>query len=715
MLKIKRAFEAYLDALDVVTIILVRTYREGQSNKFTLHVNDKNFSLPIVKKEDHHAFVKYECRLPFYIKLDSVYDVEDEYGVFTDLQIGAVIRTKEFDRLYYYDGNDLGVTYTHTDTTFKVWAPTASSVKIKIRRPHHEYFEQISMFQGEKGVWTACVQGDLNGAQYTYLACVNLVWREAVDPYAKAVSMNGEYGVVVDLHASRLPALKRQRLEQTTDAIIYELHVRDFSIHPASGINHKGKYVAFTEKDTTDLKGLSTGIEYIKQLGVTHIELLPVNDFAGVDERSPDTAYNWGYNPLNFFAVEGSYATDPNDPYNRIYELKRAIRSIHEQGLFVILDVVYNHVFEREESSFEKLVPGYYFRYDQYGFPSNGTGVGNDIASERLMVRKFVLDCVKYWLNEYQVDGFRFDLMGILDIQTMNEVRKVCDEVDPTILLLGEGWDLNTPMHSSEKATIHNTAKMPRIAHFNDKFRDSIKGSTFNLHDKGFTLGSHNKKREAMLCIAGSVPTTNSDVRLFVSPAYSINYVESHDNHTLWDKLAKSNEHEDEAIRRRRHQLATSIVILSQGIPFIHAGQEFYRTKQGDANSYRSPDHINWLDWERRALQNADVDFIKGLIQLRKYHGAFRLSTATQIFNHMTFIDCSESVVAFHLQDVARFGPWKQIVVAFNNDSSSQYLQLPDSDWFVACDGKQVTLAQDMSVKGNEFEIPGISTIVLYK
>jgi pullulanase len=717
MLKVKRTFEAYLDEMNLITILMPKSHFQGIASMFTLenHHGEKQ-NLSIQRQIDLQQFIKYECRLDFPIEIGQRYIIFEEHGAFTDLQIGAVIRTMEFDNRYYYDGEDLGVTYDKQRTVFKLWAPTATEVKLKLWSEKNPEPQMLSMTRAEKGVWTISVAGDLEGYYYTYLVCVNLIWREAVDPYAVAVSINGEYGVVIDLNKTRFDKPCLPPLSSPTDAIIYEMHIRDFTIHPESGVKHKGKYLGISEQNTKGPNGTTTGLSYLKELGVTHVELLPFNDFAGVDERDPLKSYNWGYNPLHYNAPEGSYATDPADPYARIRELKQAIKTLQENGIRVIMDVVYNHVYIREESSFEKIVPGYYFRHDAHGMPSNGTGVGNDIASERKMVRKFIVDSVRFWLREYHVDGFRFDLMGILDVDTMNEIRKVADEIDSSILILGEGWDLNTPLPLEKKATIQNAVKMPRIAHFNDRFRDSLKGSTFNLYDRGFALGSCHYREDMKRAIAGSVCLGRDMKGLFSEPVQTINYVESHDNHTFWDKAAVCNAHESEEIRKKRQKLAASVTLLSQGIPFLHSGQEFYRTKQGIENSYNSPDSVNQLDWERKSEHEKDIRYIQGLITLRKYHGAFRLATAAEIRKHIKFFEnAPESVIAYQLCNVKDYGPWRDILVIHHNQEKNEVFSLPDTGiWHVVCDGERSGI-QSLYTVNNSIEISGIGTFVLFK
>ncbi|MFZ3589385.1 type I pullulanase [Bacillus sp. DJP31] len=707
----QREFEAYIDEMDLITILLPK-HRSWETLQAFLLIDHNGHSQPLhtILYEEHVHFYKYQCKTKNLLKIEWKAFVQVG-TIQTDLQVGAVIRTKEFDEHYAYYGDDLGATYSPYQTLFKVWAPSAKEVKLKLQKQGQKDVTQLQMHQKPKGIWELAVEGECEGSSFTYLVCVNGVWREAVDPYTKAVSINGKQGFVVNQDKLQ-PHTKvlLPKLGQPTDAIIYETHIRDFTIQPDSGVQHKGKYRGFTESTQ------STGIDYLVDLGITHIELLPVNDFGGINEENPLEKYNWGYNPLHFFAPEGSYCSNPKDPYNRIIELQNMIRDIHTKGLKVILDVVFNHVYIKEESSFEKIVPGYYFRYNSNGMPSNGTGVGNDLATERVMVRKLIVECVLYWIHLFQVDGFRFDLMGILDVATMNEIRRKIDEVDDSILMLGEGWELNTPLPTDQKATTRNSEKMPRIAHFNDRFRDLVKGSTFNLYDRGYTLGSTNRMEEVKHVVAGSVSHEHGRKASFIAPSLSINYVESHDNHTFWDKVNQSNGFEDEQTLKSRQRLATCMVLLSQGIPFLHSGQEFYRTKQGIGNSYNSPDEINWLDWSLKNKFDKDVQYIRGLIQLRKSHGAFRFTTTELIRKHVGFLSSHEGVIAYNLSNVEEFGPWNQVLILFNNNNQEAHIDLNEKNsWNVLADHQQASAQSLYRLVTKKLIIQPISCLVVAK
>ena len=716
MLVISRQYEAFLDTFHMITLILPYSYHGGQSSRFTLVKDGNEIPLELKERIPLDDAMKYTVSLADELELGRTYTIKDEHNTETDLQIGAVIRTDEFDRQFYYDGDDLGLTFEEDRAVFKVWSPTATEVKVKLKAPQEEDAVQLAMERSINGVWELTIRENIEGWHYTFLTCINLIWSELVDPYAKSVSFNSEWGCAVDPEKITPRCSSLQPLPSPVDSVIYELNVRDFSSAKESGMKFKGKYLAFTEKETGTPSGLSSGISYLKELGVTHVELLPVNDFDGVSDDPADNRYNWGYNPLYFNAPEGSYSMNPADPAGRIRELKSAIHSLHEENIRVILDVVYNHVFVKETSSFEKLVPGYFFRHDENGLPSNGTGVGNDFASERLMARKFIKDSIRYWLKTYGVDGFRFDLMGILDVTTMNEIRDEVDEILPGAILIGEGWDLNTPIAPDRKANLRNANSLKGIGQFNDCFRDTIKGSTFNLHDKGFALGHGNLEAKVELVLTGSIGVTDGDKGIFNEPAQSVNYVESHDNHTLWDKMKACLEEEDELLMKRQ-KLATSMVLLSQGIPFLHAGQEFFRTKQGVENSYNSPVEINRIDWLRRERHEEDIEYIRGLIAIRKSHGAFRFRQSDLIRKHAFVHHPEEKLVTVHYRDVHPYGPWNELLLIFHSgESSNVRFPLPKGkSWTMLSDGKKANVNGLRELDGDSIGLEGICSYVIVR
>ncbi|MDE5052351.1 type I pullulanase [Niallia taxi] len=599
---------------------------------FTVQGDEGSISLTIKAKETVHQYAEYTCISSVRLDAGKSYKIIDNHNGSTDLQIGAVIRTEGFDERYFYEG-PLGIQYSTEKTSLYLWAPTAQQVKLVLQNPHDHTRSGIPMSRRDKGAWTTELEQNVDGFHYTYLVLISLEWREAVDPYAVAVSVNGEKGVIVDLGKTKTVKPILPDLPSPVDSIIYETHIRDFTIHPDSGADRKGTYQGAAQLGTKTSIGESTGLSYVRELGLTHLELLPVHDLGEVDELNVFKRCNWGCNPSHFNVPEGSYSTDPTNPYARIMGLKQLIHAVQDQGIRVIMDVVYNHVYKKEDSPFEEILPGYFFRYDGNGMPANGTGVGNHIASERLVVRRYIHDSVRFRLDEYQVDGFRLDLVGILDVVTMRGVREICDNTDKDILLFGEGWDLQTPIPDEEKAIISNQEKLPRIGQFNDQSRDQIKGSTFDLENSGFALGSGSMPNLQHL-LTGSIGLTDDKAGMFMQPIQAINYVESRDNYTLRDKIEACFPDLEGAHKSKKHVLAAALVLVSQGVPFLHSAREFFRTKYGVGNGYKSPDEINRLDWDRGDAFLDNVQFIKDLIQLRKSLAALRLPSADLIRKH---------------------------------------------------------------------------------
>lgn len=629
-----------------------------------------------------------------------------------ELDLNTIVRLEDFDNLFYYSGNDLGNVYTLEKTTFRLWSPIASeAMLVTYQKWDDQIGTEMSMNQDEKGTWTIELKGDQDGLIYTYKVKIGENWNESVDPYVRAVTVNGDKGVVVNLQSTNPENWSKNKPEfsQATDAIIYELHIRDLSSSSDSGIHNKGKYLGVAELHTTGPNGVKTGLNHIRDLGVTHIQFLPMFDFATVDETQLNKKqYNWGYDPKNYNVPEGSYSTNPFDPKVRIKEMKQMIQAVHDQGLRVIMDVVYNHVYNLEKSSFNAFVPGYYFRYNADGTPANGTGVGTDTASERKMMRKFIIDSVLYWAKEYHIDGFRFDLMGIHDVETMNAVRDALDAIDPTIIILGEGWDLNTPINPLLKATKKNADQMPGIAFFNDEIRDSIKGHVFNAADKGFINGGQGFEKKMKQGITGQVEVTP-----YIEPNQVITYTEVHDNYTIWDKLKNTNLYAPVSELIRMHKLATTIVLTSQGIPFIHAGQEFMRTKNGDPNSYRAPDSVNQLDWRRRSQFDDEVNYVRGLIKLRKQYPAFRMSQSTDVHKYLTFLEAPNNTVAFTLSDPKEKKEY-ELVVIHNANQQAVSVTLPYyGEWHILVNGEQAGTQTISTIIDDKVMVPAVCSYIL--
>ncbi|WP_025026753.1 type I pullulanase [Caldalkalibacillus mannanilyticus] len=632
---------------------------------------------------------------------------------------GMQVHSTEFDLEYYYDGADLGSHYSNKRTSFRLWAPTANEARVVLYQTWDgPPLEEMTMMRAEKGTWILQVEKDLHGMLYTYKVLIGEQWNEAIDPYAKAVSVNGDRAAIIDMKLTTPERWTTDKppFDSPVDAIIYELHIRDVSMHPESGIQHKGKFLGLIEEGRKGPQGISTGLDYLKQLGVTHVQLLPIFDFAteSVDETKPDQEqYNWGYDPKNYQVPEGSYSTDPFDPVIRIKEMKQMIQTLHEHGIRVIMDVVFNHVYNPLQT-FEKLVPGYYFRYWEDGELCNGSGCGNDIASERWMVRKYIVDTIKYFVQEYHVDGFRFDLMGLHDIETMNQVRQTLDEIDPSIIVIGEGWDLHTNLPSEERANQHNAAQMKHIAHFNDRIRDALKGVSHNHHDKGFVSGNHWKEFEVKKGIAGAIAYHETLQSFADEPTQTVTYVEAHDDHTLWDQLKIINAHEDEDVLKRMHLLATAIVLTSQGICFLHAGQEFLRTKGGERNSYRSPTSVNQLDWSRCAQHFDIVQSVQKLIAIRKKHPAFRMRTAEQIRAHLFFEQAPQGCLAYTIRNHANGDSAKILYIGHNANSFSREFILPqNTGWDILYGLREIEQKRENQQKEFIIKLAPYSSMIL--
>lgn len=621
----------------------------------------------------------------------------------------------DFSKYPVYNGTDLGLTYTPAQSIFKLWAPSAINVHLLLYKSGdaNELPLRHYMLPGKNGVWSGTVKGDQQGKFYVFKVFSKKegttgVWLDEVpDPYAKAVGVNGKRAMVVDLKKTNPSGWEKDKspvFKNKTDAIIYELHIRDASISPTSGITNKGKFLGLTETGTKNAKGLSTGLDHIQELGVTHVHLLPLYDFNSVDETKPDANYNWGYDPQNYNVPEGSYSTNPYDGVTRIKEFKQLVKAFHENGLRVVMDVVYNHTALTEGSNFNQIVPGYYYRQTADGKFSNATACGNETASERPMFRKFMLESMKYWVQEYHVDGFRVDLMGVHDIKTMNLISKELHKIKPDILLYGEGWTAGaSPLPDSLRAIKANAAKLDRIAVFSDDIRDGIKGSVFDHADKGFASGKPGMEESIKFGIVASckhpqvdyAKVNYSKAPYAAQPFQTISYCECHDNHVLWDKLKISAVAATEEERISMQQLALSIVLTSQGISFLHAGTEFLRSKRGIENSYDSPDSINAIDWNLKTKYKGFSDYIKSLIQLRKEHPAFRMATAKDIATHIRFMETLPAgVVGYTIDGAAVKDDWKKIMVVFNGTGQAQKIGWPTAQWdFFDADSEKIKIS----------------------
>ena len=603
-----------------------------------------------------------------------------------------------YDSYPVYKGTDLGLTYSKTQSTFRIWAPTAEKAQLIFYKDGTGGVAEstVDMKRAVDGVWYSQIPADLKGKFYVFRVQINGAWlQEVPDPYAKSVGVNGKRAMVVDLKETNPAGWEKDKspvFKNKTDAIIYELHVRDASIAENSGIKNKGKYLGLTETGTKNAERLSTGLDHIKELGITHVHLLPVFDFYSIDESKPDQPqYNWGYDPLNYNVPDGSYSTNPYDGVTRIKEFKQMVQAFHKNGLRVVMDVVYNHTRLTDDSYLNQLVPGYYYRQTTDGKFSNATACGNETASERYMMRKFMLESVLYWVKEYHIDGFRFDLMGVHDIETMNLISRELHKIKPDILLYGEGWTAgSSPLPDSLRALKKYAYRLDRIAVFSDDIRDGIKGSVFEHEDKGFASGKAGMEESVKFGIVASCqhPQVDYSKVNYSKAAYSaqpwntITYCECHDNHVLWDKLAISASSVKESKRRQMQMLALSIVLTSQGIPFLHAGSEFLRSKKGVENSFESPDSINAINWSLKTDDTFLVNYVRRLIKMRKAHPAFRMINADQIKKNIEFLPGQPAnIVAYTINGANVNDSWKKIIVFLSGNMGRRTVTLPKGKW----------------------------------
>ena len=627
----------------------------------------------------------------------------------------------------FYSGKDLGLTYSPKAATFKIWAPTANAAKLNLYKSDlgGTAIRSINMNKGENGIWQITVAENLKNSYYTFQVNIGNTWsEEVVDPYAKACGTNGLRAQVIDLKETNPVGWAQDKSpnfsvsNKQTDAVIYELHVRDASIHESSGIKNKGKFLGLAEVGTKNSAGQSTGLSHIKELGVTHVHLLPFYDYNSVDETKAAVQYNWGYDPVNYNIPEGSYSTNPADGKVRIKELKELIKTMHSNGLRIIMDVVYNHTALTKNANFNILVPDYYYRKRADGSFSDASSCGNETASDNAMFQKFMIESVVYWVNEYHIDGFRFDLMGIHDIETMNLISDTLHKIKPSIVLYGEGWtSSSSPLPEEKRALKKNAAQLNGIAVFSDDMRDGIKGSVFNIDDRGFATGNIGNSESVKFGIvaAGKHPQINyskvnySKEPYTASPAGLINYADCHDNNILWDKIALSFKEASVAERTKMHELAYAIVLTAQGASFLHAGTEFLRTKNGVENSFDKGDIVNGIDWDLKTKNNTSYQFIKNLVQIRRAHPAFRMQTAAQIATHINFENSQPAgIIAYTINGAAVGDTWKKIWVAYNGSLSPQTLTLPRGTW-------KVGLSSNGSSKlDDNFTLAGSSAVILY-
>lgn len=636
-----------------------------------------------------------------------------------------------------YEGDDLELSVNSTGTHFRLWSPKAEAARVRLYdhgRGGDAYRTLDMTKHADNGTWTATVPQQLYGKYYTFQIKHNGRWLdETPGVWAKAVGANGKRAAIIDLNTTNpdnWDGDKGPEVKNFSDVVLYEAHMRDLSMDPSSGIANKGKFLQFTEPGTKSPQGEATGIDHLKELGVTHVHILPSYDYNSVDETNlQNNIYNWGYDPQNYNAPEGSYSTNPSDPATRVREMKEMIKALHDAGIGVVMDVVYNHTAENDGSNFELTAPGYYHRHWNDGKYSDASGCGNETASDLKQMQDYIVNSVKYWAKEYHVDGFRFDLMAIHDTETMNRVAQELKEINPSIFVYGEGWTAgDSPLQPERRALKENVSKMKGIAVFSDDIRDAVKGHYSNEEDPGFATGKPGNEETVKIGIVAATAHpqvdyskgNNSKFPYAESPEMIVNYVSCHDDLCLTDKLKKSMPDATEAQRLAAAKLAQTIVMTSQGTPFIFAGEEVFRDKKGVHNSYKSPDSINAIDWNNKTKYKDQYEYYKGLIALRKAHPAFRMTTAKDIAKNLKFdkIDSKKTpnLISYSLLNNANGDEWKEIKVVFNGAPTAQTVKIPKGNWqVVARDGKIDPANALETIAGGAVEVAPFSALILHK
>lgn len=608
------------------------------------------------------------------------------------------------------------VSYSPSETTFRLIAPSKPTLRLYDAGTGGKAYKKIKMEQSGENTWTTTVKGNLKGKFYTF----DIGHGETPGVFAKAVGSNGIRGAVIDMKETDPTGWNsdhRVPTKSPSDLIIYELHHRDFSIDPSSGLVHKGKFLALTEQKA---------IDYLKKLGVNTVHILPSFDFASVDESKPNTPqYNWGYDPLNYNVPEGSYSYDANLPTRRIKEFKQMVQALHKAGIRVILDVVYNHTFDLKNSNFERTFPKAYYRYKADGTPSDGSGCGNETASEKTLMHDFMLESMKYWVKEYHIDGFRVDLMGVHDIQTMNDIRRELNAIDPGIFIYGEGWSAGTCAYPHDKLAMKAAiSQMPGIAAFSDDIRDALRGPFSDDKKTGFVGGIEGLEESLKAGIAGMIAHPQVDYSKVnyskkpyaTEPTQMIAYVSCHDDLCLVDRLKASipEAEYDENELIRLDELAQTAVLTSQGVPFILSGEEMLRDKKGVHNSFNSPDSINHLDWNNLKAYPQVFNYYSGLINLRKNHPAFRLGSADLVRKHLEFLPVQKCLVAFRLKGHAGGDKWNNIYVILNANPELRTVNIPKGKYTIVCANGEVKESGLGEMEGGEVTVDGQSALILH-
>ena len=606
--------------------------------------------------------------------------------------------------------------YSPSKTQFTFWSNAAEQMEVNIyaQSDDEQSTKVVPLTKGEGDFWTATVKGDLAGKFYTIRSFQNGEWSlESPGIFAKAVSVNGQRAAIIDFTTTNPEGWEydaRPEVTDMTDIVVYETHLRDFTMSPYSGIENKGKFLALTEEGTgvNGERLAPTGIDHLKEMGITHLQILPFFDYGSIDEtRLDQNKYNWGYDPVNYNVPDGGYSTNPYDPACRIREAKMMIQALHEAGIRVIMDVVYNHTYDVMGCALGRVVPKYFYRLNPDGTYANGSGCGNETASDHAMYRQFMVESVCYWAREYHIDGFRFDLMGIHDQETMNAIRAALDEIDPTILTYGEGWAAMAPAYPYEDLAMKQwTYKMPRVGAFSDDIRNALIGSPFD-HERGFASGNAASAKDVMRGLI-ACPEWSGE------PIQHVSYITCHDNYCLRDRIDVSAKGESEATKLRMNKLAQTAVLVSQGMTFIYGGEELYRTKKGIDNSYQSPDSINIIPWENM-FQYADLcDYYRAMIALRHEHKGFRLGSADLVKEHVEFLDTdNESLIIYRINNLEEFDSAKSLTVLLNGSAKQAKAEVPEGTYTVLAHDAQVDISGLGQIQGTHVVVEPYSATIL--
>lgn len=711
-----------LDAcLDSETEITFRAYCAGTESLSVVDQQGKEYALAHQELSKDGNIVsgkltlKEAAALPgtFYLVIGDVKE---------SIRFGGIYDTDAFKDNFVYEGEDLGVICQKERSSFCLWSPMAEEVTLKLYEEGTggSPVKSIPLARGEKGVWRLTLEGDYRNQYYTYVVNVQGEEWEVSDPYARSTGLNGERGMLL-AHDEGVPEgfLEDTFLTNTAreDVILYEMSVRDFTFDEVSGVQEKGKFLGLTEKGTVNPSGDSTGLSYLAELGITHVHLLPVQDFGGVDEENPEEAYNWGYGPVSFFVPEGSYSTDPYHGEVRVEECKRMVQSLHSKQIGVVMDVVYNHTYQNTDSNLNRIVPGYYYRMKEDGSFSDGSRCGNELATEREMVRKLIMDSLKYWMEEYHIDGFRFDLMGLIDVETMKEIEEMVYSINPHAVLYGEGWDAGETVYEGVRMESANAWMTPQIGTFNNVFRRAVQKYICGMTEEESTvLGMR-------FGFAGAVSYPDIYDRMGSwtdNPLQCINYASCHDGYTLWDLITLSCPDEGEEMWKQRDRFGAACVLLCQGTPFLHSGEEILRTKTSETNpdvkygnSYNAGDYVNKISWESRTENKDVLEYYKGLIAFRKAHEGLRYQTEKELNRKLMSIEeLPENVIGYYMSEPVNFFVENQICILLNPTSETVEYVPKSGTWKIYVDGERAgTECLKEISRGSSLDVEGVSAL----